>query len=86
LPRSRSRDVQLQWVHFWGANHIIHVIGPRGAGGGSIVRFREKLRPGRVEPVNLILYHPGRNQPDIGADLERQGISPRAARSPRQRN
>jgi serine/threonine protein kinase len=87
---NRPRDLQLQWVHFWGSNHMTGLTGPRGAGGLPSVRFREKLRPGRVEPVDLILvgseYRPNRSTPTVGADLARQGITPPAARYGRNRN
>jgi serine/threonine-protein kinase len=89
-PRQvRSRDVQLQWVHFWGYNHMNgRMTGPRGAGSAHSVRFWEKLRPGRVEPVDLILnpdYHPDRDRLTVGADLGRLGIRPRTSRNGRPR-
>jgi serine/threonine-protein kinase len=76
-PSSRNRDVQNQWNRFWGNSHIRNVDGPRGTGSAPTVRFRDKLRPGRVAPADLILdpdYHPGRSQLDQGADLGRQGL------------
>jgi len=79
-----TREFQHQWVDFWGSNHIKRVSGPRGPGSGPRVRFKGKLRPGRVEPVDLILdpeYHPGRDRLTVGADLLRQGIHANAARS-----
>jgi len=81
---SRTRELQHQWIDFWGSNHIKRVSGPRGTGSGLRVRFKGKLRPGRVEPVDLILdpdYHPGRDRLTVGADLARQGINANAARS-----
>jgi hypothetical protein len=81
---NRSRDFQHQWVDFWGANHIKRVSGPRGSGAGLRARFRVKLRPGHVEPGDLILdpeYHPGRDRLTFGADLLRQGINGGVARS-----
>ncbi|MFI5459906.1 MAG: serine/threonine-protein kinase [Isosphaerales bacterium] len=84
-PPYRSRDVQQQWVHFWGHTHMRRLDGPRGSGGAPSVRFREKLRPGRVEPVNLVL-EPGRGQLTVGADLGRQGITLPPARYGRARN
>ena len=41
------------------------ITGPRGAGSPPSVRFWEKLRPGRIEPVDLLLnpdYHPDRDR------------------------
>jgi serine/threonine-protein kinase len=79
LPASnRVRDVQHQWVRFWGQNHMRHVDGPRGATSPPTVRFRERLGLERLEPAGLILdpdYHPGRSQLTAGADLGRQGIT-----------
>ena len=57
--------------------------GPRGAGSPPSVRFCEKLRPGRVEPVDLLLnpdYHPDRDTLNVGADLGWLGITPRVNR------
>jgi serine/threonine-protein kinase len=81
----RARDVQQQWVQFWGRSHMRHIDGPHGSGTAPSVRFREKLHPGRVEPVNLVL-EPGRSQLAVGADLGRQGITPPPSRSGRTRN
>jgi eukaryotic-like serine/threonine-protein kinase len=81
---SRTRELQHQWIDFWGSNHIRHVSGPRGTGAGLRVRFRDKLRPGRIEPVDLILfpeYHSGRDLLTVGADLIRQGMNAPAARN-----
>ncbi len=81
---NRTREFQHQWVDFWGSNHIKRVSGPRGSGSGLRVRFKGKLRPGQVEPVDLVLdpeYHPGRDGLNVGADLARQGITADAARN-----
>ena len=77
----RSRDVGFQWVNFWGSNHQTEITGPRSGSNLPSVRLWERLRPGRVEPSDLILdpnYHLGRPQLDVGADLSLQGISRRA--------
>jgi eukaryotic-like serine/threonine-protein kinase len=72
-PSNRLRDVQQQWVQFWGRSHMGRVTGPRGAGSQPSVRFRDRLRPGQaIEPANLILdasYHPNRPELTVGADL-----------------
>jgi serine/threonine-protein kinase len=82
-PPNHARDVQIQWVGFWGRTHMGRVFGPRGAGSPPSVRFRERLRAGQaVEPSHLILdpsYHPDRPELAVGADLSRQGIYPSAA-------
>ena len=81
-PPNRSRDVQVQWVQFWGRTHMGRVFGPRGAGSPPSVRFRDRLRQGDVEPADLILdqaYHPDRPELAVGADLSRQGIYPAAS-------
>jgi len=88
--QTRSRDVQQQWVHFWGYSHINgRMTGPRGTGNNApSVQFWEKLHPGRVEPVDLILnpdYHPDRDRLDVGADLGRLGITRRTSRFGRPR-
>src|SRR5271157_503954 len=87
LP-SRSRDVGFQWVNFWGSNHQTEITGPRSGSSLPSVRFWERLRPGRVEPSDLILdptYHLGRPQLDVGADLSLQGISRRSPAASRRR-
>jgi eukaryotic-like serine/threonine-protein kinase len=80
----RPRDVQVQWIHFWGYNHIHgRLTGPRGAGSPPSVRFWDRLHPGRIEPVDLLLnpdYHPDRDRLNVGADLGRLGITPRVTR------
>ncbi len=84
---NRTRDLQSQWVNFWGSSHMNGLTGPRSAGGPLAVRFREKLRPGRVEPDDLILvgseYRASHAQLEVGADLTRQGITPPLARRSR---
>jgi eukaryotic-like serine/threonine-protein kinase len=86
---NRPRDLQLQWVHFWGVSHMNgRMTGPRGAGSSPTVRFWEKLRPGRVEPIDLLLnpdYHLDRQRLNVGADLEWLGNTPRGNRSTGQR-
>jgi serine/threonine-protein kinase len=89
VPNNRPRDVFLQWVSFWGRNHMRLISGPRGPGSPPSVRLREKLHPGRVEPADLILdpdYHPGRDRLSVGADLGRQGIAPKPLSSRRRRS
>jgi hypothetical protein len=81
LPANRSRDVQQQWVQFWGRSHMGRVMGPR-AGSQPSVRFRDRGRGGQIfEPADLILdagYHPDRTELDVGADLSRLGAPGRA--------
>ncbi len=63
--------------------------GPRGAGSPPSVRFWDRLRPGRIEPADLVLnpdYHPDRDRLNVGADLVRLGITPRTARFVRPHN
>ena len=90
LPNNRPRDLQLQWVHFWGPGHMNgRMTGPRGSGSGPTVRFWEKLRPGRVEPADLVLnpdHHPDRERLNVGADLGWLGNTPQLSRYGRQRN
>jgi serine/threonine-protein kinase len=84
----RSRDVGFQWVNFWGSNHQTEITGPRSGSNLPSVRLWERLRPGRVEPSDLILdpnYHLGRSQLDVGADLSLQGISRRSPAAGRRR-
>ncbi len=78
---NRSRDVGFQWVSFWGGNHQLEITGPRAGSNLPSVKLWERLKPGRVEPPDLILdpnYHLGRAL-DVGADLSLQGISRRPA-------
>jgi serine/threonine-protein kinase len=86
-PSNRLRDVQQQWVHFWGRSHMGRVTGPRGAGSQPSVRFRERLRSGQaIEPANLILdasYHPYRQELTVGADLSHLGLVRVPATNPR---
>ena len=77
-PPQRPRDVLIQWINFWGANHIRGITGPRSGASLPCIRFYERLKPGAVEPADLILdpgQHLGRTSLDVGADLTRQGIS-----------
>jgi serine/threonine-protein kinase len=75
-PSNRSRDVQQQWVQFWGRKHMGRVY--RGSSSQPIVRFRDKPRPGKsIEPANLILEagnNPNRAALAVGADLS--GMDP----------
>jgi serine/threonine-protein kinase len=89
-PSYRPRDLQLQWIHYWGPTHMKGLTGPRAGGGPPVVRFSERLRPGRVEPANLILMgsdlRSNPPEPAVGADLSRQGIAPLPPRYGRARN
>ncbi len=79
LPPSRSRDLWNQWAQFWGSSRFGRITGPRGGG----FRFRERPRPGQIEPPDLLLdaANPAQQgRPDVGADLASLGIAPRAAR------
>ncbi len=85
---TRLLDVNFQWVNFWGSNHQSEITGPRAGSNLPSVRLRERLKPGRVEPGDLILdpgYHPWRPQLDVGADLSLQGITPRSTAGYRRR-
>ncbi len=90
VQSGRSRDVFLQWISFWGRNHMELVSGPHGAERAPTVRLRERvLHPGRVEPGDLVLdplYHPGRDRLSVGADLARQGIMPKPISTRRRRS
>jgi serine/threonine-protein kinase len=84
----RPRDVAFQWVYLWGANHMRDITGPHAGSNLPSVRLVDRLKPGRIEPSDLILdpdYHPGRSQLDVGADLSRQGVSRRTAAGGRRR-
>jgi serine/threonine-protein kinase len=87
-PPNRPRDVQQQWVQFWGRSHMGKVTGPRGSGSKPSVRFRERLRAGQeIEPADLVLdpnYHPDRPTLSVGADLSRLVTVPRPAAPARQ--
>jgi serine/threonine-protein kinase len=72
-PPTRTRDLGNQWIQFWGSNRFGRIMGPRG----PAFRLRERPRPGRIEPADLILdptYHPQHAQLDVGADLQGLGI------------
>jgi serine/threonine-protein kinase len=84
----RARDVSLQWISFWGRNHMSQVSGPHGGRSSPPVRLRERLHPGRVEPADLVLepqYRADRDGLSVGADLARQGIAPKPASARRRR-
>ena len=89
-PSNRSRDVQQQWVQFWGRNHMGRVTGPRGAGSQPSVRFRDRLRPGQaIEPADLTLdagYHPNRDELSVGANLSQPGQGRGAPANPQSRS
>jgi serine/threonine-protein kinase len=79
---SLAREVQSQWVRFWGPSHMTRIVGPQGGRNFPSVRLLYRPIPGRIEPADLILdraYHPGRDRLDVGADLSLQGIVPRSA-------
>jgi serine/threonine-protein kinase len=87
-PPNRPQDVLFHWINFWGSNHIRDVTGPRGASTHPTVRPFERLRPGRVDPADLVLdpaYHPGRARLDVGADLARLGVVRRPAQGAKAR-
>jgi len=76
----RARDVVLQWINYWGANHVRMTSGPRLSNQKPTARLLTRLQPGRVEPSDLILdpdYHPGRPLLDLGADLGKLGVKQR---------
>jgi hypothetical protein len=76
-PPNRPQDVLIQWINLWGSNHIREVTGPRGGATHPAVRLLGRLRPGRVEPADLVLdpaYYPSRSRLDVGADVVRLGI------------
>ena len=82
-PANRPREALLQWAVLRDSNRWNHVVGPRGPGNAPNLQLRERLRPGRIEPADLMLSRDqtsGRAQPDIGADLPRMGILPRLTR------
>jgi serine/threonine-protein kinase len=87
-PPNRPRDVILQWVNFWGNNHMRELTGPRAGTNLPSVRLFDRLRPGRIEPADLILdpdYHLGRPRLDVGADLFGLGISRKSSQGGRRR-
>ena len=87
-PVNRAKDVLIQWVNFWGSNHMREITGRRAGSNLPSVRLLDRPKPGRVEPADLVLdpdYHPGRKQLDVGADLARQGVFPRAPAGGRRR-
>ncbi len=67
------------WVDVWGPSHIRN---PRTDASG--VRFvSDRLTPGEVTPADLVLQPDGprsRGRAEVGADLERLGITPSARR------
>jgi serine/threonine-protein kinase len=76
-PPNRPQHVLFQWINLWGSNHIREVTGHRGGSSHDFVRLFDRLRPGRVEPSDLMLdpaYHPFRSRLDVGADSVRLGI------------
>src|SRR5262249_50401354 len=63
------REARTQWDQFWGSNHLTRLVTvPRGASPW----LRERPRPGRIEPPDLILA-PQRPQFAVGADLPSLG-------------
>ncbi|HZW34390.1 MAG TPA: hypothetical protein VFF52_26945, partial [Isosphaeraceae bacterium] len=74
ISPSPLHDVQVQWVHFWGTGHMSRIAGPHGPRSLPSVRLLDRPHPGRLEPADLFL-----DRLDVGADLTRQGIVPRAA-------
>jgi len=76
------REARARWEQFWGSNRLVR---PAAVPRGPSFRFRERPRPGRIEPPDLIL-DPQRPPLEVGADLIRLGIAPRQARPGPRRN
>lgn len=78
-PLSRTRDLSYQWLQFRNSNRMGGFVGPRA----PAIRLRDRPRPGRLEPSDLILESTerGRQGPlEVGADVASLGV---AARDPR---
>ncbi len=70
LSSNRRRpDVKSQWIDFWGANHIVNVVGPsaRRTDPGLTLTARDRLRPGTVTLDGLKLD--AKTHSDLGAVL-----------------
>jgi serine/threonine-protein kinase len=76
------REARARWEQFWGSNRLVR---PAAVPRGPSFRFRERPRPGRIEPPDLIL-DPQRPPLEVGADLIKLGIAPRPARPAPRRN
>jgi serine/threonine-protein kinase len=77
-PGRRPDDVR-QWLELWGPDHVRAVRGLRSPHGTPSTRTVARLRPGRVEPGDLVLdrRYPADSPPpsDLGADFARLGIT-----------
>ncbi|MHB1559920.1 MAG: hypothetical protein ACYC61_20920, partial [Isosphaeraceae bacterium] len=79
LPASRTRDLPNQWAQFWGSNRRSAISAPRS----TVHRQHDRLRPGSIEPADLLLEMTVRGPGGsiaVGADLARLGVRPRAVR------
>ena len=59
-------DLRRDWVAFWGDSHVLEPIDPKG-----VIRLaRERLRPGAVEPKDVVVrpVNPRGTPPALGAD------------------
>src|SRR5581483_8261507 len=72
-PRPASfPTIQKLWVDVWGPSHVVS---PRVE--AAAPRFTtEKLTPGQVAPGDLVLVPKARGPLEVGADLERIGVTP----------
>ena len=72
-PASNPRpDLRRQWLDLWGASHFRNPIGPGigKPGAPASVRFAERLKPGDIEPRDLVLESRERRPLEVGADAK----------------
>ena len=78
-PAARRHDVNQNWAALWGDVHFHNVIGPKGPSGTPSTRLLARLRPGEIDPRDLIIdmnFPPGRKHHEIGVDFATLGIIP----------
>jgi hypothetical protein len=50
-------NIDKQWTELWGGNHLSKPVGPgpNRRGNAPSLKYVKSLRPGKVEPANLML-------------------------------
>jgi eukaryotic-like serine/threonine-protein kinase len=69
-------DLKKQWIDLWGLQHTRNDQGPNPRRADQLLRFKDKLKPGRVIPGSLELD--GNSQKDLGVDFKELPPAPRA--------
>jgi serine/threonine protein kinase len=70
-----NADLKKQWIDLWGQQHARNDQGPNPRGPNLLLRFKEKLKPGKLTPGALELEAGA--QKDLGVDFKDLPPAPR---------